>query len=317
MWNMFPKNEKEEDMNQYRTCEICGASLDPGEICDCVKDGLPAISCAQPPVIIENLENIKQGLQLLMVDISELPRNDESLKYVKQVRANLSKELDKMETQRKAAKKKALEPYERAETKYREYISGPYKDADAKLKAWVDDYQNELKQKCEAVLKDYFTELCQAYGIDFIPYEILGLSVDMATARQKEPRKAMDAIKNFLSDIRDDMDMILKMENAAEIMAEYRKTPILSKAMAAIAQRQEEQETMQTYVAEQKQRMQQVEEHKAAILAAAPEVVVEQEERFTVSFCATGSIAALKAMKAYGASLGIVFEENKEETNDE
>ena len=74
---------------------------------------------------------------------------------------------------------------------------------------------------------------------------------------------------------------------------------------------------MQTYVAEQKQRMQQVEEHKAAILAAAPEVVVEQEERFTVSFCATGSIAALKAMKAYGASLGIVFEENKEETNDE
>ncbi len=269
---------------------------------------LPAISCSQPPVITENLDSIRYGLQLLLTDISALPRNDDALKYVKQVRANLSKEFAKMETDRKAVKQQVMEPYLQAEEKYKSYIANPYKEADEQLKNWVDSYQNELKQKCEAVLKDYFTELCQAYGIDFIPYEILGLSVDMATARQKEPRKAMDAIKNFLSDVRDDMDMILKMENAAEIMAEYRKNPILSKAMAAIAQRQEEQETMQTYVAEQKQRMQQVEEHKAAILAAATEVVVEQEERFTVSFCATGSIAALKAMKAYGISLGITFE---------
>lgn len=303
-------------MSQYRTCEFCGASLGPGEVCDCM-EGVPAISCAHPPVIVENLENVKQGLQLLMADISELPRNDESLKYVKQVRANLSKELDKMETQRKAAKKKALEPYERAEAKYKELISDPYKDADAKLKAWVDDYQNELKQYCLEKLREYFDELCQAYDIDFISFEQMGVTVSMAMARQVEPQKAMKQIYDQLKDVRDDMDLILKMDNAAEIMAEYRKNPILSQAMTAIAKRQEEQDAMQSYVAEQKHRMQQVEEHKAAMLAAAPEVVAEVEERFTVRFAATGSISALKAMKAYGANLGIHFEEIKEEENDE
>lgn len=298
-------------MSQYRTCEICGAALDPGEICDCTK-GVPAISCVQPPVIIENLDNIKQSLQLLLMDISDLPRNDESLKYVKQIRANLTKELDKMETQRKAAKKKALEPYERAEAKYREYISGPYKDADAKLKAWVDDYQNELKQYCIDKLKEYFDELCQAYDIDFVSFDQMGIAVSMAMARQVEPQKAMKQIYNQLRAVRDDMDMILKMDNAAEIMAEYRKNPILSQALTAIAQRQEEQESMQTYVAEQKQRLQQVEEHKAAMLEAAPEAV-PAEECYTVRFMATGNIAALKALKAYGTSLGIVFEEIMEE----
>ena len=303
-------------MSHYRTCEFCGASLDPGEVCDCM-EGVPAISCAQPPVIVENLENVKQGLQILMADISELPRNDESLKYVKQVRANLSKALDKMETQRKAAKKKALEPYERAEAKYKELISDPYKDADAKLKAWVDDYQNELKQYCLEKLKEYFDELCQAYDIDFISFEQMGITVSMAMARQVEPQKAMKQIYDQLKDVRDDMDLILKMDNAAEIMAEYRKNPILSQAMTAITKRQEEQDAMANYVAEQKHRMQQVEEHKAAMLAAAPEVAVEVEERFTVRFAATGSISALKAMKAYGANLGIHFEEIKEEENDE
>lgn len=26
-------------MRYYRCCQICGAALDPGEICDCVKEG--------------------------------------------------------------------------------------------------------------------------------------------------------------------------------------------------------------------------------------------------------------------------------------
>lgn len=282
------------------------------------EDSVPAIACAMPPVIIDNLVNIQQGLQILMADISELPRNDESLKYVKQVRANLSKELDKMESQRKAAKKKALEPYERAESKYKEYISGPYKEADAQLKAWVDSYQNELKAYCLKTLREYFDELCQAYDIDFISFEQTGIVVDMAMARQVEPKKAMEKIYNQLKGVRDDMDTILKMENAAELMAEYRKNPILSAAMITVENRKLEQEQMQNFVASQQQRMEDEQKNVAAILEAAPDVLPEQEDRFTVSFTATGSIASLRAMKAYGISLGITFEETiEEEENDE
>ena len=278
-----------------------------------MEDSVPAIACAMPPVIIDNLVNIQQGLQILMADISELPRNDESLKYVKQVRANLSKELDKMESQRKAAKKKALEPYERAESKYKEYISGPYKEADAQLKAWVDSYQNELKSYCLKILREYFDELCQAYDIDFISFEQTGIVVDMAMARQVEPKKAMEKIYNQLKGVRDDMDTILKMENAAALMAEYRKHPVLSAAVLAVEKRNQEQEQMQNFVASQQQRMEDEQKNVAAILEAAPDVLPVQEDRFTVSFTATGSIASLRAMKAYGISLGITFDDTIQE----
>ena len=274
---------------------------------------LPAIVCDQPPVITENLDSIRYGLQILLSDIDTLPKNDESLKYVKQVRANLSKEFSKMETQRKTVKQKVMEPYLQAEEKYKSYIANPYKEADEQLKNWVDSYQNELKEKCTAVLKEYFDELCKAYDIDFISFDRLGIAVDMATARQKEPRKAMEQIYKCLNAVREDMDSILKMENAAELMAEYRKNPILSTAMITVENRKLEQEQMQNFVAAQQQRMEDEQKNVAAILEAAPDVLPEQEDRFTVSFTATGSIASLRAMKAYGISLGITFDDTIQE----
>ena len=70
---------------------------------------------------------------------------------------------------------------------------------------------------------------------------------------------------------------------------------------------------MQHFVAEQNDRLEQAQANRTAIMEAAPEIVQEQEERFTVAFMATGSIASLKAMKAYGISLGITFEDITQE----
>lgn len=101
-------------MSKFKECEICGAALDPGEKCDCTESNLPAIRCTQPPIIAENLDSVRQNLETLLADISTLPQNDDSLKYVKQIRANLSKEFEQIEIQRKAVKRQVMEPYDRA-----------------------------------------------------------------------------------------------------------------------------------------------------------------------------------------------------------
>lgn len=302
-------------MSQYRECERRGATLDPGEKCDCGSEERepPAILCARQPVITENLDSVRQGLQILLSDISELQQNDDTLKYVKQVRANLSKEFARLETQRKAVKQQVMEPYLQAEEKYKSYISNPYKEADQQLKEWVDSYQNALKGKCTETLREYFEELCQAYDIDFLSFESLGITVDMEMARQKEPRKAMEQIYRIVNGVREDMDSILKMENAALVMAEYRKHPVLSAAVSTAEKGRQERALLEKYVADQQTQLDRRENQKQQLLAAAPELTTEQEERFTVSFAATGSITALKAMKAYGLSLGITFEEIKQE----
>lgn len=297
----------------YRECEICGAALDPGEKCDCTESNLPAIRCTQPPIIAENLDSVRQNLETILAEVSTLPQNDDSLKYVKQIRANLSKDFEQMEAQRKAVKKQVMEPYEQANQKYTEYISGPYKEADSQLKKWVDDYQNDLKEKCENSLREYFNELCQANGIDFLAFGRCGVVVDMAMARQKEPRKAMEQIYDTVMNVRSDMDAILQMEDAAEIMAAYRRNPSLSEIVVAINEQKQERERMARFLEEQRQQQEQQSQARAAMIEAAPEILPEQEEQYTVVFQATGSLASLKAMKAYGLTLGITFEDIEQE----
>ncbi|MEA4955886.1 MAG: hypothetical protein VB096_10325 [Pseudoflavonifractor sp.] len=34
-------------MSYYRTCPACGANLDPGETCDCIKDAAPGATNTQ------------------------------------------------------------------------------------------------------------------------------------------------------------------------------------------------------------------------------------------------------------------------------
>lgn len=306
-------------MSKFKECEVCGAALDPGEKCDCGGgESLPAIRCTQPPIIVENLDSVRQNLEILLADISTLPQNDEALKYVKQIRANLAKDFERMEIQRKAAKKQVMEPYDAANEKYQAYVAAPYKEADDRLKKWVDTYQDNMKQKCTDVLQKYFDELCRANGIDFLPFHRCGVKVDMAMARQKEPTKAIDAIYAFVMGVRADMDTILKMENAEEIMAEYRNYPVLSSAVITVDKRKKAQEQTRLFLEEQRKMQEQQSTARAALIEAAPEIQPEPEEQYSVCFRATGTLSALKAMKAHAIALGITFEEiDQEEENNE
>ena len=123
----------------------------------------------------------------------------------------------------------------------------------------------------------------------------------------------MEQIYRIVNGVREDMDSILKMDNAALVMAEYRKHPVLSTAMVTAEKNVQERALLEKYVADQQTQLDRRENQKQQLIAATPELSSVQEERFTVSFAATGSIAALKAMKAYGLSLGITFEEITQE----
>lgn len=300
-------------------CEIFGAALDPGEKCDCGMDKyLPAIRCTQPPIIVENIDSVRQNLELLLADISTLPQDDAALKYVKQIRANLAKDFERMEIQRKTAKKQVMEPYDTANEKYQAYVATPYKEADDRLKKWVDDYQGNLKQACFDTLKRYFDELCQSQNIDFLTFAQCGVVVDMAMARQKEPRKAMDQIYTYVMGVRSDLDTILKMEDAEEIMAEYRCCPILASAIGKVTRRKADLENTARFLENQRRQREQQSVERAAMIEAAPKIQPEPEDKYSVCFLATGTLSALKAMKAHATALGITFEEiEQEEENNE
>ena len=110
-------------------CEICGAALDPGEKCSCQtvdQSSVPALRVIRAPVISEALDSVRHQLDSVLATVDQLQANDISLKQVKAIRADLAKQFQAMEQQRKAAKQQVMEPYLQAEAKYKAAIAEPF-----------------------------------------------------------------------------------------------------------------------------------------------------------------------------------------------
>lgn len=294
-------------------CEYCGARLDPGEKCDCMSESL-ALCCIQAPVISEDLDNVRRQLDLILTEVARLPFNDESLKRVKAIRARLTGDFQEKETQRKEVKRQVMQPYLQAEEKYKVCVADPYHDADQQLKAWVDDYQNGMKRSCEDGLREYFDELCQSQGMDFLHFSQAGVVVDMAMARQKEPRKAMEKLESFVLGVRADLDTILTLEDAAEVLAEYRECLNLQGSILKVKNRKKLTTCTAKQIREAQETRDQEEQHRRQLLDAMGEVGERppREELYTMTFTVTGTKPDLKALKAYILSSNLTLEEDNE-----
>ena len=104
-------------------------------------------------IVLEQLPIIRATLENLSVEIKEkvdransLIVNEDTVKEVKQVRADLNKEFNELESQRKAVKQAIMAKYDEFEEIYKENVSNLYKNADSQLKEKIDNVENQLKQ---------------------------------------------------------------------------------------------------------------------------------------------------------------------------
>ena len=297
-------------------CEICGAALDPGEKCDCQateQSSVPALRVIRTPVISEALDSVRYQLENVLADVQQMQANDSNLKQVKAIRADLAKQFQAMELQRKAVKQQVMEPYLQAEAKYKAAIAEPFQAADKQLKAWVDNYQNGLKAAKEQELREYFEELCAVHGVDFLRFSDAGVAVDMAMARQIESRTVKKSLETFVLKIRGDLDTILAMEDSAEILAEYREHHDLQRAILDVTHRKQRIRWEEKQIQKALEEKQEQEQHREQLLAAAPELreQLPKEEIYTMTFTVTGPLSELKALKAYILTRNLTIEEDE------
>lgn len=299
-------------------CEICDAALDPGEKCNCQtgdQSSVPALRVIRTPVISEALDSVTHHLNTMLAIVEQLQADDSSLKQVKAIRADLAKQFQAMEQQRKAVKQQVMEPYLQAEAKYKAAIAEPFQAADKRLKAWVDNYQNALKAAKEQELREYFEELCAVHGVDFLRFESAGVAVDMAMARQKESRKAMQQLESFVLRVRGDLDTILKMKDSAEILAAYRIKLNLPEAILGVVNHKAAVERAVQEIRETMEARNQEEQNRRQLLDAAPELreQLPKEDTYTMTFTVTGPLPELKALKAYILTRNLTIEEDEHE----
>lgn len=207
------------------------------------EDGIDLVASAdiirvtQLPIIEEQLRSVKAYVEQITAEATSLVCTDETIQTVKASRADLNKRFAELETRRKEVKAAVMGPYERFDAVYKECISVPFKSADAALKTKIDTVESELKARCEEKLRRYFDELLVLHGVDFITYEQAGIKIDMTSAKAKKPQKLMDKLGEFVSAVALGADSIRKMDDAAEIMAEYKTCLNVGQAVSVVQTR--------------------------------------------------------------------------------
>lgn len=273
--------------------------------------GQGLIQVTQLPIIEERLRSVKDDVDARVSEAVSLVCTEETVKAVKAARSDLNKQFQELERQRKAVKSAVLEPYERFESVYRECVSNAFRDADMKLKAKIDSVESEMKQRCEDELREYFSELCAAQHVEWLGYERAGVRVDMASARQKTPKKLLEQLVQFVSRVSSDVERISEIEGAEEILVEYKRT---LNAVDAIGVVHERHRRIESERAAQEARAVQRERESEAIArveAVAPPVILEEKEPerfYKCAFTVRATMEKLKKLKKFLIEEGIEYE---------
>ena len=287
------------------------------------------IKVTQLPVIEEQLRGVKADVERQVAEAKSLVCTPETIQTVKGVRAGLRKQFQALEDQRQVVKKAILTPYQSFEVVYKTCVSDLFREADDDLKEKIGTVEGEIKARCEERLRTYFAELCAARGLDFLRYEQAGVTVDMTSAKAKNPTKLMDKLAVFVERVAGDMAMIQNLEDAPEILAEYKQSLNAAGAVEPVRARRQRVELERA--AEEARRVERARQQQAeeAVLAAmsqpedaplqAPKVLPAElpervepekkpEEIYQCTFTVQATKPQLRKLKAFLESEEILYE---------
>ena len=277
-------------------------------------------------IIVKQLPQIEEHLKELSAEIDKkveyaksLVCTEESVKAIKQVRADLNKEFKELEAQRKNVKEQIFAPYNQFEVVYKVYIADKYKSSDLDLKTKIDNTENELKAQKEQEIKDYFEEYKTANNIDFVDFKQANINVTLTASKKSLKEQA----KKFIDEIVDDLKLIETQDCKEEILVEYKQTLNISRAIQDVANRHKlleeekrKQEELKNKQLEEAQRQADIsiKEQEIATKNAldnfsieAPKVE-EQEEMLTLKFTVRGTRTKLKELKKFLEDGGYDYE---------
>lgn len=236
------------------------------------------IAITRLPEIKENLRSLRERWEQKAQDAAGLVCTEESVQSIKATRAEMRKEFDEADRQRKDAKDRYMAAWNDVEATWKECVVEPFSRADASYKSTIGDFENQLKAELREKLVSYFNELCAAEKIDFLTFDRAlqkgGIKLGLADAKAKTPRKLQDALANVVSQIALDVERISKIEDAAEIMTFYRISldfgDAVSRAQQLKQDIQREKEAAERRKATMERQAEAVKKAEAAATVAAP-----------------------------------------------
>ena len=270
----------------------------------------------QELIIVKQLPIIEERLKGLSIEIDEkvkyaksLVVSDETVKDVKKVRAELSKEFKELENKRKMVKEKVLTPYQAFEEVYKTCVSDKYKQADADLKNKIDEVETEQKRLKEKEILSYFNEYALSNNVEWLKnyYQMANINITLSASI----KSLREQVKTFIDKVIDDLKLIDTQEHKAKILVEYKKTLNVSNAITTVTDRIKKEE-------EEIQKLEELAKRKeveATVVEKVEEVATieapteeKQEKIYNMTFKVYGTMKQLKEIKNYMEKVGLRYE---------
>jgi len=195
------------------------------------------IKLTQYPVITHKLQEAGKEVskRIEALEIDKQVATIETVKSLKDLRAELNKELEDFETQRKFIKEGVNKPYNDFEAVYKTEISEKYKAAVELLKDKITSVETTVKNEKKQSILVYFNELCFSESIDFITFDKLGLDINLSTTE----KKYKEQVYTYITKVVDDIKLIKTTDFEAEILTEYKLNLNVSNSITSVKTRKE------------------------------------------------------------------------------
>lgn len=264
-------------------------------------------------IILEQLPVIKYHLEQLSIEIKEkvdransLYVGEETVKDVKKVRADLNKEFNELETQRKAVKQAIMSKYDEFEEIYKKNVSDLYKQADSTLKEKIDNVENQLKLEKENELREFAEQHIISNNIqDIVKFEDIGLNITLSASIKSLKEQVLEFINKVVGELK----LIDMEEYRDEILYEYNQTLNFVDSKTKVVERHKQLEELKK---QQEEKLEQEKQEGKVVEkieeVVAPKEIIEDSEVIKVSFTLTGTKEQIKKVKDLIMELGIEYE---------
>lgn len=260
----------------------------------------------QLPIIEERLKELSTEIDTKVANALSLVVSDETVKEVKKVRADLTKDFKDLEEQRKMVKEKVLAPYQAFEEIYKTYVSEKFKSADIELKNKIDEVETRQKELKEQEVGAYYNEYAISEDLEWLVndkyYQLANINITLSASMKSLREQA----KEFIDKVADDLKLIDTQENKEEILVEYKKDLNVSKSITEVSNRHKQLEVIKEEIKKQEE----VKATEEKIIAKVEEVIkpIEKEKEYCVSFKVYGTKEQLLKLKEFLNNGGYRYE---------
>ena len=241
-------------------------------------DSKDIITIVQLPIMEERFQEISDDIKGRLAFLDGLEVSDETKNEAKKILADFRKEFDAFESRRKQVKDEIMRPYDSINDLYKTYVEQPYKSAFNSLAAKIKDIEDAQKAKLAEEAAKYYAEYRESVGLSFPDFESGKFAINLSSTL----KKLKEQIRDYLDGVKKDVESIGALENADDIMIEYKSCLDLPAAIKTVGdrtkakQRYEEEKAKAAASAEQQaQAVQKVDE--AVAKQPEPEIKPAQE----------------------------------------